>query len=328
MKFIRTLLCGLIGAALAVGAASADTYPSKPVKILVPYAPGGATDIVARLLADRLRASLGQSFVVENKQGAFGILAIEEMVRAKPDGYTLMVGNVSTNAITPIIYANKFKIDYQKDVIAVARLAVIPAVVVATTANGFKVETLADLVAYAKQNPGKLRYTSAGVGSYPHFDMAVFAKKAGFDAVHVPTKAGAAGMINDLITGDVQAAFINVASSMGMVKSGDLKPLAVITDTRMKEYPDVPTLKELGYAGIGTFNWQGLFAPAGTPKPVLDTLHKAITDALASPEIVAAFQKQVIAADPSASPDDAQAWLNSEIEKWRKTVADANVSLE
>ncbi|WP_029350202.1 tripartite tricarboxylate transporter substrate binding protein [Bosea sp. 117] len=328
MKHIRTLLCGLVAATFAVGAAFADTYPSKPVKILVPYAPGGATDIVARLLADRLREALGQSFVVDNKQGAFGILAIEEMARSKPDGYTLMVGNVSTNAITPVIYSKKFKIDYQKDVVAVARLAVIPAVVVSTTAGGFDAKTLGDLIAYAKANPGKLRYTSAGVGSYPHFDMAVFAKKAGFEAVHVPTKAGAAGMINDLITGDVQTAFINAASSLGVVKSGDLRPLAVITKTRMKEYPDVPTMTELGFAGVGTFNWQGLFAPAGTPKEVLATLHKAVAEALAHPAMVEAFQKQIITADPSKSPEDAQAWLASEIELWRKTVAEANVSLE
>src|SRR5205823_14184255 len=148
-------------------AAAQDKFPSKPVKLLVPYGPGGATDIVARIVGEQMRQTLGQSFVIENKPGAFGILAIEEMVRARPDGYTLQVGNVSTNAITPVIVPEKMKINYERDVVPVTNLIDVPAFLVVTTTN-FSVNDLKGLIDYAKKNPGKLRYGTVGVGSYPH----------------------------------------------------------------------------------------------------------------------------------------------------------------
>ena len=157
-----TLLISALALAVSGTAFAQDKYPSKPVKIIVPYAPGGATDITARLYGEQLRQILTEQFVVESKPGAFGILAIEEMARAKPDGYTLMIGNVSTNAITPILYRKKFSIDFEREVVSVSRLAIYPSFLVTTTAN-FDVKTVAELIAYAKNNPGKLRYTSAGI---------------------------------------------------------------------------------------------------------------------------------------------------------------------
>jgi tripartite-type tricarboxylate transporter receptor subunit TctC len=325
---MKRLLAALALGIIAAAPARAETYPSRPVRVLVPYAPGGATDIVARLVAERLRETLGQTFIVENKPGAFGLVTVEEVARAQPDGYTLMVGNVSTNAITPLIYKDKMKTDYEKSVVPVARLAVIPAVIAASTTSAIKINSLAELVAYGRKNPGKLNYTSAGVGSYPHYDAAMLAKKAGFESVHIPAKTGAAGMISDLITGDVHFGFVNVASSLPMIRSGQLVPLGVITAKRMAELPDVPTLTELGYQGIGTFNWQGLYAPAGTPQAVLDTLHKAVVDALATPSIKSAFEKSLIAAEPSASPGDAASWMQGEMGLWRKTAAESGVVLE
>src|SRR6185436_10619630 len=156
-------------------ATAQDKYPSKPIKIVVPYAPGGATDITSRLFGDQFKNILGQQVVVENKPGAFGILAIEEMARSKPDGYTLFVGNVSTNAITPVLFKNKFQIDFEKSVVSVSRLAIYPSFLITTTAN-FDTKSVKDLIDYAKKNPGKVRYTSAGVGSFPHFDMEVFGR--------------------------------------------------------------------------------------------------------------------------------------------------------
>src|SRR3954447_3332813 len=265
--------------ALAVGgpALAQDKYPSKPVKIIVPYAPGGGTDITARLFGDQMKNSLGQQFVVENKPGAFGILAIEEMARSKPDGHTLMIGNVSTNAITPILFKKKFNIDFEKDVVSVARMNIYPSFIIATTTN-FNVKSIAELVAEAKKNPGKVRYTSAGVGSFPHFDMEIFARRAGVEMNHIPNKTGAAGMLNDLVVGDAQVAFLNSASSASMIKAGKLKPLAVVAEQRLKDYPDVPTLAEAGFPGVGTLHWQSMFAPAGTPQPVLETIFKTIVD--------------------------------------------------
>ena len=205
LRALRLSCSALALAALAAPAAAQDKYPSKPVKIIVPYAPGGATDITARLFGEQLRNILGQQFVVESKPGAFGVLAIEEMARAKPDGYTLMIGNVSTNAITPVLFKNKFSIDFDKSVVSVSRLAIYPSFLITTTKN-LDVKSTAELVAHAKKNPGKVKFTSAGIGSFPHFDMEIFAQRAGVDMVHIPNKAGAAGMINDLVVGDVEAA--------------------------------------------------------------------------------------------------------------------------
>src|SRR5215475_2834415 len=174
------LLCVCFG---AVTASAQDKYPSKPVKIIVPYAPGGATDITARLFGDQMRQILGQQFVVESKPGAFGILAIEEMARSKPDGYTLMIGNVSTNAITPVLFKKKFSLDFEKSVVSVSRLAIYPSFLVVATKD-FDVKTVAELVAYAKKNPDNVRYNSAGIGSFPHFDMEIFSKRAGIRMLH------------------------------------------------------------------------------------------------------------------------------------------------
>ncbi|MFL6933376.1 MAG: Bug family tripartite tricarboxylate transporter substrate binding protein [Xanthobacteraceae bacterium] len=322
-------VCLVLAAVLLACAGTAmaqDKYPSKPVKILVPYAPGGATDIITRVVSEQLRQSLGQPFVVENKAGAFGILALEEMAKSRADGYTLMVGNVSTNAITPVLFKEKLKIDYDKDVVSVTRMATLPSFFIAT-AKDFAPKTLAEFVDYAKKNPGKVRYTSAGVGSFPHFDTEIFAKRAGIDMVHIPIKAGASGMLNDLVNGDVQVAFINVATTGAMVKAGSLKPLAVVSEHRLAEYPDVPTMAEAGYPGVGTLHWQSMLAPAATPKDVIDTLHKAVGEALQTSQVQEAFKKQLIEATPSKSPEEAKAWLANEIATWKKITGEIKIEM-
>src|SRR5579871_3136946 len=240
---------------LAAGAAAAqDKYPSRPIKVLVPYAPGGAVDIVARIVTEQMRQSLGQPFVIENKPGAYGILAIQDMARARPDGYTIMFGNNNANVITPILYAKKFTINYDRDVVPVARVADVPAFLIATMRD-FPPTNFAEFVAYAKQNPGKLRFGSVGVGSFPQFDMEILSRRLGIEMIHLPNKNGATGMLNDLVRGDAQVSFLNLATSGPMVRAGQLRPLAVVTEQRLPEYPDVPTLAELGYPGVGTLQW-------------------------------------------------------------------------
>lgn len=320
---------GLALACLALSALTAsaqEKYPTRPVKIIVPYAPGGATDITARLFGEQMRQSLGEQFVVESKPGAFGILAIEEMVRSKPDGYTLMVGNVTTNAITPVLFSKKLSINFEKEVVSVSRLAIYPSFLLTTT-HDFEPKSVAELIAYAKKNPGKVRYTSAGVGSFPHFDTEVFSKRAGIEMLHIPNKAGAAGMINDLIVGDAQVAFINAASTASMIKAGKLRPIAVLAETRLADYPDVPTLAEAGFPGVGTLHWQSMLAPAHTPKAILATLHKAIVAAADAPQLQEAFKKQLVSVKPNASLEEAQSWLDSELAAWRKTVAEVKIDL-
>jgi tripartite-type tricarboxylate transporter receptor subunit TctC len=296
------------------------------VKIIVPYAPGGGTDITARLFGDHMKTILGQQFVVENKSGAFGMLAIEEMARSKPDGYTLMVGNVTTNAITPVLFKNKLKIDFEKDVVSVARFNIYPSFLIATTTN-FDVKDVKDLVAQAKKNPGKIRYSSAGVGSFPHYDMEIFSRRAGVEMVHIPNKTGAAGMLNDLVVGDAQVAIINSASSAAMIKAGKLKPLAVVAEHRLAGYPDVPTMAEAGFPGVGTLHWQSMLAPAATPKPVIDTLFKAIVEASKDPALKEAFDKQMVSIRVSESPEEAKTWLKGELDAWKKITSEVKVDL-
>ena len=329
MKRLGILLASVLClTASAAFAQAPDKYPSKPVKIVVPYGPGGATDIVARILADQLSKSLGQSFYVENKPGAFGMIAIEDMVHSPADGYTLMIGNVSTNAITPIIYASKMKIDYAKDVVPVTDTVDIPAFLVATTKN-FDVKSVPELIAYAKNNPGQIRYGTVGNGSYPHYDMAYFAKRAGdLDMVALPNKSGASGVINDMLTGSTQVAFLNVASSAPQVKAGSFRALAVVNHARLPDYPDLPTMQEAGFSGVGTIAWQGLFAPAGTPKEVLQAIFNATVAAMKTPEAADAFKKQTFNIVPNASLADAKTWLAHEIDTWRKITSEVKIETE
>jgi tripartite-type tricarboxylate transporter receptor subunit TctC len=321
LGFALALLC------LACAAAAAqDKYPAKPVKIVVPYAPGGATDIVARILGEQLRQILGQSFVVENKPGANGIVAINDMLNAKPDGYTLMIGNVTTNAITPVLMPAKLP-NYDSRVVPVTVVNDIPEFLVATTTN-FSVKSVPELIAYAKSNPGKLRYGTVGAGSYPHFDMAYFAKRAGdLDMIAIHNKNGASGIINDMITGDSQVSFLNAATTAPQIKAGKLRPLALVNHQRLPEYPDVATMQEIGYPGVGTIAWQGLFAPAGTPKEVLETLFIASLQALKAQPVVDAFNKQNFNIVPNKSLDDAKAWLANELKTWKDITTQVKIEV-
>src|ERR1044071_5865673 len=305
-----------VAAIVCTPAQAQDKYPSKPVKVEVPFGAGSATDIVIRIVGDQLRHELGQQFVIENKPGAFGILAIEEMLKSKPDGYTLQIGNPGTNVLAPIVYKNKFKIDYDKEVVMVSRLGEIPLILAATTRD-FAPKTYAEFIALAKANPGKVRYASVGVGSNNHYDTEAFAQWAGIQMVHIPHKGGGAAITNDVVSGDAHVALINAASSAGVVKGGLLKVLAVMADQRLPEYPDAPTLKELGYANAKGL-WSALYAPSKTPPDVLETIHKATVAALKSAPVKEAFQKQMIKAVPNASIADAKAWDETERAYWKK----------
>ena len=216
-------------AVTAFGAQAQDKFPSKPVKVVVPFGPGSATDIVMRIVGEHMRQVLAQPVVIENKPGAFGILAIEDMARSRPDGYTLQIGNPGTNALAPIIYKKKFKIDYEKDVTLVTRLSEVP-LVLAVTTKDFGPKTYAEFIAYAKANPGKVRYASVGIGSNNHYDTEAFAQWAGIELVHLPNKGGGAAITNDLVTGDAQVALVNAASSTGVIKGGQVRALAVMSD--------------------------------------------------------------------------------------------------
>jgi tripartite-type tricarboxylate transporter receptor subunit TctC len=327
MKKLGMVLLSILVIACGVAVAEAqDKFPSKPIKFILPYGPGTATDIITRVMGEQLRQILGQSCVVDNKPGAFGILAIEEMARARPDGYTLQVGNVSTNAITPVLFAKKFKINYAKDVVPITRLADMSNFLIATMKD-FPPKTVAEFVAYAKQRPGKLKYATPGAGSFPHYDMEILGRRAGIELSAIHIKAGPTGYLNDMVKGDIHVAPMNVATSAPQIKAGALRPLALFAEARLPAYPDVPTMTEAGYPGVCTTLWAGLFAPAATPPDVLQTLQRAVIQALNSPQVVEAYAKQNIRSRPTASLGEAKTWLQGEVAHWQKIIKEVKIDL-
>jgi tripartite-type tricarboxylate transporter receptor subunit TctC len=328
MVRLRSLLVALCCLVLAAAHAAAQTpYPTKQIKILVPYPPGGFTDVVARLFVEQLRKEFGQQVVVENKPGASGIIAIEEMARARPDGYTLMIGNISTNGLTPVLLAKRMTIDYDKDVQAIARLAVVP-VFFLGNATSFPPKTFAEFLDYAKQNPGKVRYGSAGPGSYQQVNTEILAKRAGLNLLHIPYKDGGPGILKDLAAGDINVSWFNITNPVGMIQRGYVRPLAVAARQRLPNYPDVPTIDEVGFPGIRAAQWVAAFAPSKTPRPIIETLHNAFTKAMSTPEVQAAFEKGGMVAPEQSSVDDAAAWLREEMATWRRDIAEINLKVD
>ena len=319
MRFTTLLFCMAVASA-----ATAQDYPAKPVKMLVPYAPGGATDIIARIVAQRLTESLKESFIVENRPGANGNIALEATAKAPADGYTLLVGNVSTNAINENIYADQLSIRPTRDLVGITKLVEIPHIVVANAS--FPANNIAELIALAKKSPGKINYASVGMGSYPHLDMERLERAAGVELTHVPYKGGAGQAIPAMIAGEVQVAFFNMASLLPHIKSGRLKPLAAVPAQRLPELPDVPTLAQQGYPGIGTNAWQGLFAPAATPRPVIDKLYAAVARALGQEKDALATKMLTVAVSPS--PDEFNALVRRETQAWGDFVREAKIKIE
>lgn len=308
-------------------AVAQDQFPSKPIRIIVPYAPGGTTDLVARLVADQAKASLGQAVVVENKPGASGIIALQELAQAAPDGYTVMVGNISTNALTPILMHKRIPFDYEKSVQVVARLANLPLMMVATTTN-FPPANIAEVVEYAKANPGKVRYASAGFGAFQQIDMEHFAHRAGIKLSHIPNRSGGAGMMQDIGTGDSQLTVFSTLVAGTMISRGLARGLAVVMEERHPGYPDIPTMAEAGFEGVGGGQWQAAFVPAGTPREIVERLNKTFLDALKQPAVVSAYQKGDIVAPAPHTAEEAQEWISGEMKKWRELIAELNIVAE
>jgi tripartite-type tricarboxylate transporter receptor subunit TctC len=296
----------------------AQAYPSRPVRIIVGYAAGGAQDIVARLIGQSLSARLGQPFVVENRPGAGGNIATESVVKAAPDGYTLLLLN-TPDAINATLYDN-LNYNVVRDIAPVADVAHMPGIMVMNPALPPK--TVPEFVAYTKANPGKVNMASAGVGSSGHLAGELFKMMTGADMVHVPYRGGAPALA-DLLGGQVQVFFGVLASSMGHIRAGRLRALAVTTATRSPALPDVPAVAESvpGYEASG---WSGIAAPKDTPKDIIDTLNQAINAALADPKTKAQLVALGGALAPG-SPADFARFVAHETEKWRDVVRSANV---
>jgi len=324
----RLLTLALVAtvSAFSAGAAAAQTsYPTQPIRVLVPYAPGGATDYAARLVAEKAREALGQNIIVDNKAGAGGLLALNELVRAQPDGYTLMIGNVSTNAITPVVFKHRMNFDYEKSIIPVARLLVTPSVFM-LNAN-FPANNWQEFVDYVRKNPGKVRATSTGVGSFSHFDLEVLQQRLGIRMIHLPYREGAAGTTAAIVNGDADYGGTNAVQGHMLRDSGKVKIIATTMPERIKTLPDVPTFTELGLPGQGTLNWSAVFAPAGTPPEIVKKLHRAWTDAAKDPFVVERAAKTATYLFHTDTQEEMAEFLRSELAKWRKITAEVKIEL-
>ena len=274
------LIMAALAAAFAASAAHAQTYPTKPVHVIVPFTPGSATDVVARTVAQALSTRMGQVFVVENRPGAGGTIGANLVAKAAPDGYTLLV-NSSGHTVNPSIYPS-IPFDTAKDLTGISLLAEQPNILVVAPSKGWK--TAGDLVKAAKAEPGKLTYASAGAGSATHMNAEKFRVSAGIDAVHIPYK-GTPEALTDTMNGRVDYFFAPVIAALPMVRDNRVTALAVGSAKRASVLPDVPTTEEAGYPGSAYNFWVGMLAPAGTPPAIVDQLNKEVTAALASPEV-------------------------------------------
>ncbi len=310
------------GALAAAPAAFAQAYPAKPITMLVPFPPGGPTDLVARVLAQKLGEQLGQNVVIDNRPGANGNIAGAAVARAAGDGYTLLY-NTSSITLSPALYKS-LPFDVVRDFAPVALTAVVPLALVVHPS--IPANTVKEFVAYAKANPGKLSYGSAGNGNVTHLGAFQFVQANGISAVHVPYKGSAPADLG-LVAGDVQFLTDTVNSVQGFVKDKRMKMLAVTTAKRMSLFPDVPTLAESGMPGFEVGAWQGFMAPAATPRPVIERLNAEIVKALQSPDVRARLAAQ--GAEPLGStPDEYAAYVKKELERWAGVVKATGVTIE
>jgi tripartite-type tricarboxylate transporter receptor subunit TctC len=311
----------LFAATTFIGQASAQTYPSRPIRLIVPFLAGSATDVTSRLLAERLSEYLGTSFVVENKPGAGGNIGTDVVVKAEPDGYTLSYSASGPLAINKSLFS-KLPYDPEKDLEPISLVATLANVLVVNPKT-IPVKNVEEFIAYAKARPGMINYSSIGNGSSQHLAAVQFEQMTGITMKHVPYR-GAPPIVVDLISGEVPVSFQNIPNVLAAIVSGQAKALAVTTRKRNAVLPDVPTMEEAGLKGFESYAWFGLLAPKGTPPAIVERLNKETVRALADP----ALRKKMveIGAEPSpTSPAEFKALITADVLKWRKIIQDANV---
>lgn len=324
----KTILRGSFAFALVAYSACAfaqDTYPSKPVTIIVPFSPGGGVDSVARLLADKLKNSLKQTVLVENKPGGSGMIGANAVAKASPDGLTLLLGSAGETAINPHVYKNRMQYRPEKDLAPITLIAKVPNVLVVNSA--FTVKNIEELVSYAKKNPGKVTYSSSGVGNLQHLNGELLKAMADIDIVHVPYK-GAAGQLTDVVSGEVNMTFVSYAATKGFIQNGKVRAIAVTSAKRADFAPAVPAVNEFKpLANYQLENWFGLFAPAGTPTALQEKIHAAVVSALKDPELERRLREQGAEVSPT-TPQQFRDFIAGESTKFRRIVEDAKVTME
>jgi tripartite-type tricarboxylate transporter receptor subunit TctC len=309
-------------AALAAGAAAAQQYPARPVKIIVAFTAGGTSDIMARTVAQRLSERFGQPFVIENKPGAGGNLGTEVVVRAPPDGYTLIINSVGPMAVNPTLYKN-LSYNPLTDLVPIAQISDVPNVLVVP--SSLNIATLEQFIAYAKAKQGDLNYGSTGIGTSSHLSSFMLGSRAGFQATHIPYKG--AEVLKDLLTGRLQFMFATIPSVIAHIKAGTLYPIAVSSVKRSRSLPGVPTVAESGFPGFEAGSWFAMFAPRGTPAEVIATLNRAVNEIIAEKAIES--RMIVEGADPvQRTPEALGAFVRGEYEKWRTVVRESGAVVD
>jgi tripartite-type tricarboxylate transporter receptor subunit TctC len=311
----------LLGAG-AAPAQDAGNYPNRPIMMIVPFAPGGASDFVARIIQPGVSQILGQQIVVDNRAGAAGIIGTDAAARAAPDGYTAFLGNIGTISINPGVNAN-MRVRPDKDLAPVTICADTPSILI--TRPDFPANTVGELIAYVKANQGKVTFASPGSSTLNRLEMEVFKKDAGLDMVHVPYKGGAGPAVTDVLAGHVDLMFTTLSSAMEFVKTKSVKALAVTTRERLADLPELPTMYELGWKNLVTSSWQGVLVPTGTPPPIVEKLRAAVVKVLADPEIQARMRRGGAIAVSSQSPEDFRAFMDGETAKWTKVIEESGV---
>ncbi len=312
---------------VAYSQASSSTYPNRPVTLVVPFAPGGGTDIGARLIANKLTQKWGQSVVVDNKGGAGGVLGADIVAKAKADGYTLLFGNVGTQSINPALY-KKLPYNFETAFAPVSLVAELPFFLM--TSPSFAPKTVKELVVYAKANPDKVTYASSGNGGSPHLSAEVFSAMAGVRMTHVPYKGGGPAM-NDLMAGHVNILFASVLESIGFIQTGKLNALAVTTKARSSTAPNVPTIAEggmdMGLAGYESGSWIGILAPTGTPQAIINKIAADVKEAVQQADTKEAFSKQ--GANPIGStPAQFKQLIDSDLKRYARIIQEKNISID
>jgi tripartite-type tricarboxylate transporter receptor subunit TctC len=319
------ILCALAVTVLALsaGVVEAQNFPSKPIKIIVPFPAGGPNDFFGRVMGNKLSQNVGQPVVIENKAGAAGVAGVDYVSKSAPDGYTLVLTSMGAVAIVPAI-SDKMPYDPFKDLAPITLVATVPEVLVAIPKLGVK--TLPELIAKARANPGKINFASAGSGGMPHLAGESLKREAHIDIVHVPYR-GAAPAVNDLVGGQVDIIFLDIPVLLPHIEAGTLIPLALGSAHRAPSLPNVPTTAEMGLPKVLADNWYGLMAPGATPAPIVEALNKMVAEALKDPSVQSAFAKQGAAAIGNSSAEFATFW-RSEAAKWGGLAKEVGVKLD
>ncbi len=322
MKIVSRAFCALM--VTVASFASATDFPTKPIRIIVPYAAGGSTDVIGRLVGERLTHRLGQPAIVDNKPGASEQIAVVASARSQPDGHTLLLSTLTGLAVNPGLYGAKLQYDPDKELVPVALVATVPSVVVVHPS--VPVKTMAELAAYLKANPGRVNYGSAGNGTPSHLAMEYYKRQGSFDPVHVPYKGGAPAL-QELMGGQVQMMMALVPEAMPLVKGGKLRAIAVISPKRLAQYPEIPTVVESGGKDFDANFWYAFMAPAGTPADVVLKLNQSINAVLQEPTVRAKFAELSLDI-AGGSPARVTDVMRTDSARWKKVIDEAGIKID